>query len=299
MLRLLTWVLSVLLLLVATREWEQAPSDTDSAPSPPKEQAQKPQQAEAPQAGTPEETVVVPLLPSAEQVEELAPELRVAQTSALKTVMLGQTLRLVREQHRLTPENLRDSADAARMAGAPLFWQQAMRALASGSLSPRERRELENRIQDFYRQFGVDALALRLFVETSGLSADEINDLLPRLPMEPLFNLPPQERATAADLAAQAGALKEVFSALMTRLESVHDKDSADAAADALIPFLSLFDRTQQLRLSGPKEQVEAFSAYRDFFPPAAQTILEQRLRLHNAAYFSSPRLRALNYFLQ
>jgi len=296
MLRLLTLALSVLLLAAAMRGWEQPwlRVDADASALPP-EPVEEPQ--DVPQPVPQEEPV--PVLPTAEEIAALAPELRVAQASALKTVLLSQMLRMLRDERRLTPENLQQSADAARVAGAPLFWQQSMRALARGTLTPRERRELEKSLERFYELYGVDVLALRLFVETSRLSVDEIAELLPTLPMEPLFNFPAPEPPTARDLAAQAEVLKEVFSALRTHLASVHDKDSADAAADALIPFLSRYDRTQKLRLARPEEQVEAFAAYRDFFPPAAKDIREQRTRLFNAGYFSSPRLRAIDYLLQ
>lgn len=298
MLRLLTLALSALLLAAAMRGWVQPgqreKADTPVLPTEPVEE-----QREASLSAVQEEPVSVPELPAAEEVAALAPEVRVAQASALKTVLLSQMLRMLRDEHRLTPENLRQSADAARVAGAPLYWQQAMLALAGGVLSPRERRELEKSLETFYGLYGVDVLALRLFVETSRLSADEIAEVLPSLPLEPLFNLPAHEAASARNLAAQAEALKEVFSALQTGLSSAHDKDSAEAAADSLIPFLTLYDRTQKLRLAHPEEQVEAFAAYRDFFPPAAKAIREQRTRLFNAGYFSSPRLRAVDYLLQ
>lgn len=298
MLRLLTLALSALLLAAAMRGWEQpglqADADTPALPPEPVEE-----QREALLSEAQEEPVLAPDLPAEEEIAALAPEVRVAQASALKAVLLSQMLRLLRDEHRLTPENLRQSADAARVAGAPLYWQRAMLALAGGVLSPRERRELEKSLETFYGLYGVDVLALRLFVETSRLSVNEIAEILPSLPLEPLFNLPAPEAASAQDLAVQAEALKEVFSALQTSLASAHDKDSADAAADALIPFLPLYDRTQKLRLAHPEEQVEAFAAYRDFFPPAAKTIREQRVRLFNAGYFSSPRLRAIDYLLQ
>lgn len=297
MLRLLALALSALLFAAAARQWGQ-PCLREEADTPLPLGAMETRQ-EAPQPAPQEEPVSVPVPPTGDQVAALAPELRTAQASALKTVLLGQMLRLLREEHRLTPENLLQSADAARVAGTPLFWQQAMQALASGMLSPRERRELEKSLEKFYGLYGVDVLALRLFVETSQLSVDEIAEILPFLPMEPLFNLPARKAATAAELADQAGALKEVFSALLSTLESVHDKDSADAAADALVPFLAVYDRTQNLRLAGRAEQIEAFSAYRGFFPPAVQSINGQRTRLFNAGYFSSPRLQALDYLLQ
>lgn len=298
MLRLLTLALSALLLAAAMRGWEQPGlrAEADMSMLPP---GQVEDRQESPQPAPQEEPVSLPVPPTGEQVAALAPELRVAQATALKTVLLGQMLRMLREDHRLTPGNLLQSADAAGVAGAPLFWQQAMQALAGGMLSPRERRELEKSLETFYGLYGVDVLALRLFVETSQLSVDEIAELLPSLPMEPLFNFPVRKASAAADLADQAGALKEVFSALLTALESVHDKDSADAAADALIPFLALYDRTQNLRLANPEEQIKAFAPYRDFFPAAVQGINGQRARLFNAGYFSSPRLRALDYLLQ
>lgn len=299
MLRLLILALSCLLLTAAMREWDDAATTQDAAFLPCEQAPMQEETLVPPAPPAQDEPIPLPELPSAEEVNTLSHQERLARTRAIKMLLLRQTLRLVQEEHRLTPENLQDSALAARNTDAPVFWQQAMLALAGNTLSSRERHELESRLDAFYSLYRVDALGIRLFVETSGLSHREMNELMAWMQPDGIFNLPPARKATAEDLTAQAATLKDVFSAIKAQFESVHNNDDANSAAEALLPFLNAFDSTQPLRLASPQEQATAFSENREFFPPTYEAIREQRARLHAANYYGSPRLRAINYFLQ
>lgn len=236
--------------------------------------------------------------PTPEQVQAMPAEERRAKATAIKSVLLLQTVRMVEEERRLTRGNFAESAELAARLDVPEAMQTALRLLASGELDPWDRGQVMRGLDAMYELFGVDVLAVRLFVETSGLELAEIREIAAWLPMGDVFNLPAPGPYSQMELRQEASALCRVYAALYEQLSTVHDRESADAAAEALLAELPDIDSTQPLRMSPSEVQGRIFATRKSYLISTHQSIQTLRAKLQKEGYYGSSRLRAVDYFL-
>ncbi len=244
------------------------------------------------------EAGALPEAPTAVEVAELSPELRLQQQVALKAVWLERLIRAREERNRVTRENLSRCALLAQKEGAPASFVKMLRTQASGALSYRERHQLDMAQQDLLAAYGVDAREMRFFVEGAELSNEQLRDVAAWLPLASLFNLPATaEEAASADLGQSYASLLAGLRELAAVWEGVTDTASADAAADALLPVL-------ERHLTALRPLLVVSDAQRDaaIAPYAAEAAMvnevcnRARARMLEHAWFGSLRLQVLDY---
>lgn len=218
--------------------------------------------------------------------------------------VLGELYSLSRRnRHRRSPEIWGVCAESAEILHCPDSITATLRRLADPELPAHLHRRLLQQLDRACERERLNALALRQYIELlpeEYLDLPETTDLLPLGALFLRTELPVDGRPlspdrpslpTADDLCAAAQQALDV-------LNHADDRDSADAAARALMPLLLLRAAVPQgaegeLRLSEPAE-IAAFKQ-------AENLTRELRRLLHRAAgqqYFGSPSLAAVSCLL-
>ncbi len=239
------------------------------------------------------------VLPGAAEVAQLPAETRLREQVALKKLWLERLIRAREERNRVTRENLAQSLLLAQKLEAPAPMVEILRRLVSGSLPYRDRHALETARQELFTAYGVDAREMRFFVEGSGLSAEQLRDVVAWLPLPALFNLAPAAaQEPAPDLGQCYRQLLSALRELAAVWQGVSDSESARAAADALLPVLERHLSALYPLLSATDAQRDAATA-----PHEAEAVEVNRAcnraRVHMLEndWFGSYHLRALDYF--
>lgn len=256
-----------------------------------------------PQASVLRETGTV--LPSAAEVRRLPVLERVRRQRALKLALLERALRARAERHRVSEANLAACAELAAREGAPGEAAEWLQELASGDVSPRRRYVLNGALASLAELYAVDELSIRYFVEACGLEPGEIRKLLPWLPLESLFQLTSTEALPPAYRVSDGRLSREMLTETERVLRGVHDREGADAAAEALRPLLLLQETVMRSRLAEQREPGRGQEAalvgqglYRPWERSMRQSLSGERQRLREARFFGSSRLQALDYLL-
>lgn len=257
-----------------------------------------------PQASVLLETGAV--LPTAAEVRRLPVLERARRQRALKLVLLERALRARAERHRVSEANLAACAELAAREGAPRKAVEWLREMAEGNVSPRRRYVLNGALASLVELYAVDELAVRYFVEACGLGGEELRELLPWLPLESLFQLTPTDALSPANRMSDQRLTREMLAELEEGLRRVHDRESADAAAEALRPLLLLQETVMRSRLAEQEGQGRgregAAFAGQDLCRPWERSmrlhLSGERQRLREVRFFGSSRLQALDYLL-
>lgn len=219
-------------------------------------------------------------------------------TTQVKRLLLARDIRTAQAAGRTTPENLRQCAAEARTAGL-----NELADLAEGEAdehrSRRERHELQQQWEQRIAGLGVDERDIAHFVLTVG--PEVAAEVLDRLPLRALFNIPSEAQCSAPALQLQVHKAAGAVPQLVKIYAAIRSPETAEAALPELLPPFCAFISTQPLRLLAPeplREAVCAQHAERIRALPLPQ-LNEQRQRLQAADYYGNATLRALDCLLR
>lgn len=240
----------------------------------------------------------IPLPPTREDVARLSAVEFLHRQTAIKHVLLTLNARAFAEFKRISDANWLASARLADELGAPPRFAAYLRLLAADTLSSRRRYLVQTALEKLLSAYLVDELQMRYFVEFSALSDEVLESLLTWLPLPAVFNLVPVVQDESV-VAADYRLLSSVYAQLLAAYQSVHDKASADAAADAALQPLVLHESTAYTRLFAPQELKERLAPlYGHVLAAPALALQAERKRLREHDYFGSLRLRLLDLLL-
>ncbi len=240
----------------------------------------------------------IPLPPTREDVARLSAVEFLHRQTAIKHVLLTLNVRAFAEFKRISDANWLASARLADELGAPPRFAAYLRLLAADTLSSRRRYLVQTALEKLLSAYLVDELQMRYFVEFSALSDEGLESLLTWLPLPAVFNLVPVVQDESV-VAADYRLLSSVYAQLLAAYQSVHDKASADAAADAALQPLVLHESTAYTRLFAPQELKERLAPlYGHVLAAPALALQAERKRLRENDYFGSLRLRLLDLLL-
>lgn len=240
----------------------------------------------------------IPLPPTREDVARLSAVEFLHRQTAIKQVLLTLNVRAFAEFKRISDANWLASARLADELGAPPRFAAYLRLLAADTLSSRRRYLVQTALEKLLSAYLVDELQMRYFVEFSALSDEVLESLLTWLPLPAVFNLVPVVQDESV-VAADYRLLSSVYAQLLAAYQSVHDKASADAAADAALQPLVLHESTAYTRLFAPQELKERLAPlYGHVLAAPALALQAERKRLRENDYFGSLRLRLLDLLL-
>ncbi len=242
--------------------------------------------------------VPCPLPPTLQDVQQLSPQEFVRRQNALKRVLLARGVRSLAERKRMTDANMLASADMADKLGAPPQLALYLRLLASDTIGNRQRYMVQSALDSLLRAYLVDELAIRYFIEFSSLTEKELGEVLPWLPIESCFNMTPVVRDVNR-MASDYILLRDIYVRVQSQYASVHDRESADAAAELACEMLVLHDTTTYTRLFAPDEMKQQMSLQiSDLLVKPVLALQQERARLREHDYFGSLRLRLLDLLL-
>ena len=252
-------------------------------------------------------TSAVLLLPTVQAEPAPAPGQPAAQAPArpteetatqVKRLLLGRDIRTALAAGRTTPENLRQCTAEARAAGL-----DELANLAEGEAdehrSRRERHELRRQWEQRVAELGIDERDIAHFVLSVG--PEVAAEVLDRLPLRALFNIPSEAQCSAPALQLQVHKAAGAVPQLVKVYAGIRSPETAEAALPELLPPFCAFISTQPLRLLAPeplREAVYAQHAERIRALPLPQ-LNEQRQRLQAAGYYGNATLRALDCLLR
>ncbi len=239
-----------------------------------------------------------PLPPSLQEVQTLPPAEFVCRQTAIKQVLLGLHVRALSERKRVSDTNLLTSARLAEKLNAPEQVSAYFRLLASDTLGNRQRYLVQSALDTLLRNYLVDELALRYFVELSAVSEKELEAVLSWLPVESCFNMAAIVN-DAERVSADYAELQGIYTRLHALYAAVCDRASADASADAALEFVILHNTTAYTRLYAPlelKNRVAPQIIARLVAPSLA--LQNERHRLRENDYYGSLRLRLIDLLL-
>lgn len=241
----------------------------------------------------------LPTPPTREQVLQMPAEEQQAARMAVKKVTLHRILRQKDDAARLTPENAAECRALAETLHAPAEMVQLLEAEARGPLSGRALYDQRQAFNSLVAAFGVDAVQMRLYVESQSYSTAEMRRALEQLPLETLFNLVPQGELTDEAALQQLDTLAVVYQKAAELYSGVSNREQADAAAVALTELLREFDTTSPVRL-----EIMAYRSSR-FMEPYARIVqkhaaqyIEQRIKLLEADFYGSRLLSTIDFML-
>ncbi len=244
----------------------------------------------------------LPLPPSPAEVAALDAPTRMREQAALKAVWLERLIRAREERHRISRENLSHSALQAKQLGAPAVFVDLLRRQAAGGLPARQRHLLETAQQSVLSAYEVDDRELRYFVESCGLTAEQLRDVVAWLPLPTLFEAPiPAENAPVSphDIGKNYVEFLAARRDIAAIWRGVTDLASADAAADALLPVLARHLSASRPLMAVPEAQRTAILApYARFASPVMSACARERERLQEKSWYGSHRLQAVDYLL-
>ncbi len=244
----------------------------------------------------------LPLPPSPAEVAHLTAPARMQEQAAMKAVWLERLIRAREERHRITRENLAHSALQAQKLGAPSVFVDLLRRQAAGGMPARQRHLLETAQQAMFTAYEVDSRELRYFVESCGLSAEQLRDVAAWLPLPALFETPlPASAAPVSphDIGKNYVEFLAVRRDIAAIWKGVTDLATADAAADALLPVLVRHLSASRPLMAVSEEQRRAVLApYARFASPVMSACSRERKRLQEQAWYGSHRLQAVDYLL-
>ncbi len=244
-----------------------------------------------------------PLPPTRAEVERLPAVRRLQEQSALKAVWLERLIRAREERNRVSRDNLSHCALMAARQGAPAVFVELLRRQAEGALSFRERHLLESAQLSLLSAYAVDARELRFFVEGTSLAPEALREVAAWLPLAGLFNIP----ASAEDMPVSSRALGSdyievlaVYHDLAAAWKEVVDRETADAAAGALLPALARYGTAMRsLLLASPELRSAATAPYAPYAGPVEAAYTRERSRMLEQNWFGSARLQALDYLFR
>lgn len=240
----------------------------------------------------------LPLINTTAEVEALPADLRRRRSTGIKLALLGQMVQARAERHRITEENYAATARRARELGAPASFALYMKLLADGQLSSRERYTVREALNCLYRDYRVNVLELRLFVETSDLDDADLLAMGDWLPVAALFNLAKPGDVTEPELAQQYGEQGVLTTELAAVYAAIQSPEQAESAVAQLLPLLQRYAATLPLRELVSPAQLQQLQARYGLLYGAVPQLNAQRERVRRANYYDSVKLRIIDTLL-
>ncbi len=238
----------------------------------------------------------LPLPPAPAAVRAL-PGLQFAREQlAMKKVWLARALRAKAERNRISRENWQACAKEAQAMGAPEGFVQLLNLRAADTLPRPQRYMADAALSHWLELYRVDEREIRYFTESRALPRGVPDaDWFP-LPL--LFNTEEQAGVSLADVAAHDISMLSALGEMTLLYQSVHDRESADAAAAALPQALARFRSAGRALNYAPEERRQRVRArYARLAEQVERAWAEQRKRVMEAEYWGAERLRALDFF--
>ena len=247
-----------------------------------------------------QEESLLPVMPTAEELQALSAEEFVARATAMKQVLLLQNLQFIADSYRMTEGNYMASAALATKLGAPEVFVKLLMLSASGSdLSAREHRALNKAYTAVYELYRVDSLAVRLFAESELLPLDAMADMVAELPLASFFNIVDQARQTPQKLTADLVAVAAVYEELTALYAGVASAEQAEAIVPQVKELVSRFAQAYPGLIFAPQDIQQLLSPlYSQKVYPLIPALKEQRERMREENYYGNAHLKVLDFFL-
>lgn len=241
----------------------------------------------------------LPLPPTEAEIEALSPELFLAQSSAIKRVVLLQQLQFVADGYRMTDGNRLATAFLAIKLKAPEAFNRILAIMAANELSTRQHRAL-NRVYDRYLEaYKVDMLAIRLFVESDLAAPELISDMSATIPYESIFNLVDPNKLTVSRCSEDLQEMTVLYSEITHLYSGITNAEQAAAAETRLYELVRRFAKVYPNLALAPQDLRDRLSAAYAFkLQPLIPALREQRRRLHDENFYGNARLKVLDYFI-
>ena len=222
-----------------------------------------------------------------------------AQSDAVKRVMLERMIRLKEEKHRLSRENSEHCLKRAKELGAPPAFVNLLEKETAGTLMGREVYVHNEEMKRLLLLYGVDELQVRLFVEDMKCSAAEAFLIAAWLPVHDVFEVVPEKmNMDEKEMRQQLTVLREVYGRMADVYKDVKNRETAEAAAESLLPLLSKLRPTASLRCILSRIEKDRVPLYREIVVPAKDQLVRQRALLRESNFYGSHRLAALDSLL-
>ena len=217
------------------------------------------------------------------------------QSDAVKRVMLERMIRLKEEKHRLSRENSEHCLKRAKELGAPPAFVKE----TAGTLMGREVYAHNEEMKRLLLLYGVDELQVRLFVEDMKCSAAEAFLIAAWLPVHDVFEVVPEKmNMDEKEMRQQLTVLREVYGRMADVYKDVKSRETAEAAAESLLPLLSKLRPTASLRCILSRIEKDRVPLYREIVVPSKDQLVRQRALLRESNFYGSHRLAALDSLL-
>lgn len=176
------------------------------------------------------------------------------QRLAIKRALVYRTSLAKANRYRISAENNRSTAAMARHLGAPAVFCEYLEHLASGELSYREERVAEQALRHVAQNvYGVDILRIRQVSESLELPGAAHTAAMLAMPVSGMYDAitvaPPADSQVLPDIQTMTTVQRQLHGILA----SVHDKASAQAAAEKLADMIPLWSTTFPSRVHGPE----------------------------------------------
>ena len=241
----------------------------------------------------------IPLPPSREEAMAAAPLRYGLQREAIKYALVCRTAAAKAARNRISPELNQAVAGLARRRGAPELFCRYLELMAGQELGRRQEYELRQAFQYLVREsYGVDMLQIRLFSEGLQLPEKAHLAFMLSLPVAFMFDPEPAEEPAREVLMSDIRTMTHVLRRCQEILGGVHDRASADAAAEQLKGLLPLWSTTLRTRVHARTMAVQFLpheNLALQLLDSTTAALLATRRRLHEKQWFNSARLVAMD----
>lgn len=245
--------------------------------------------------------MATPSAPDTLQTHEETTPLPAAQKDAVKRVLLARAVQIKANRHRITQEAAADYVALAKRLEAPEDFVEILTREKAGSMVGRTAYEHRQMMEETTRKYGIDALQIRLFIEGLREGTQKIGDLLDWLPVRDLFNLvtTDQLKILREDvLPEKLEELRGLYQKMLDVYDTIDSRETADAAASALLIYLPEFDRTAPIRLLLRKVGSRRLPGYDKIVGDVAHRLSVRRKELFESSFYASIRMGALDALL-
>lgn len=241
----------------------------------------------------------VPLPPTPEEARASAGYRYGLERLALKRAMVFRTSCAKAERNRITPENNRATAALARQLGAPELFAQYLELLASDTISRRQTYAVQRALSSLLRySYGIDALQIRLLSESLELPQKQHTPYMLQMPLGGLYDFVSESDMKREMLMQDMQLITQILRLVHAELLKVHDRASADAAADALQSYILLWSTTSSgrgLLRNGNITLSPAEKLSLQLLESTAASLYSTRRALFEAEWYDSASLRSVD----
>lgn len=238
----------------------------------------------------------LPLPPTREEAEQGASFRFGLERVAIKRSLVYRASLVKIARNRISPEINRSTAELARALGAPVIFCQYLDMLAAGELSRRQQYELNQALQYLVQEtYGIDMLEIRVLAESINLPGKAHTAYILQLPLAFMFDRISLEPPARECLLSDFQTVISVLSQRTEILKSVHNRATADAAAEHLLKLVPLWRTTQQTRAYCRQHKIQ-YTPAESLSVKLLDAVAEQFLRIcrdvHSRDWYGSDRLR-------